>query len=50
MKFTRGAGKTISIESVNQSGNRSQIATGCQKHRDPRFPPYAFSVHRGVAI
>jgi hypothetical protein len=22
--------------------NRSQIATGSQKHRDPRFPPYAF--------
>lgn len=23
--------------------NRSQNATGSQKHRDPRFPPYAFT-------
>jgi hypothetical protein len=23
--------------------NRSQIATGSQKHRDPRFPPFAFT-------
>jgi ATP-dependent Clp protease ATP-binding subunit ClpA len=25
--------------------NRSQIATGSQKHRDPRFSPYAFTEH-----
>jgi hypothetical protein len=25
--------------------NRSQFATGSQKHRDPRFPPYAFTEH-----
>ncbi len=25
--------------------NRSQIATGSQKHRNPRFPPYAFTEH-----
>lgn len=25
--------------------NRSQIATGRQKHRDPRFPPNAFTEH-----
>jgi len=25
--------------------NRSQIATGSQKHRDPRFAPYAFTEH-----
>ena len=29
--------------------NRSQIATGSQKHRDPRFPPYAFTEH-GVTM
>jgi len=23
--------------------NRSQIVTGSQKHRDPRFPPFAFT-------
>ena len=25
--------------------NRSQIATGSQRHRDPRFAPYAFTEH-----
>jgi hypothetical protein len=25
--------------------NRSQIVTGSQRHRDPRFPPYAFTEH-----
>lgn len=29
--------------------NRSQFATGSQKHRDPRFLPYAFTEH-GVAM
>ena len=29
----------------DQPGNRSQIATGSQKHRDPRFLPYAFTEH-----
>ncbi|MDE2188326.1 MAG: ORF6N domain-containing protein [Patescibacteria group bacterium] len=29
--------------------NRSQIATGSQKHRDPRFLPYVFTEH-GVAM
>lgn len=28
--------------------NRSQSATGSQKHRDPRFPPYAFTEHGAV--
>ena len=27
---------------------RSQIATGSQKHRDPRFPPYAFTEHGAI--
>src|SRR6266699_2712565 len=29
--------------------NRSQFVTGTQKHRDPRYPPYAFTEH-GVAM
>ena len=29
--------------------NRSQFVTGSQKHRDPRFRPYAFS-EQGVAM
>ncbi len=28
--------------------NRSQIATGSQKHRDPRFPPYGFTEHSAI--
>jgi ORF6N domain len=28
--------------------NRSQIATGSQKHRDPRFPPFAFAEHGAI--
>ena len=28
--------------------NRSQIATGSQKHRDPRFMPYAFTEHGAI--
>ena len=33
------------IAGSEQSDNRSQIATGSQKHRDPRFLPYAFTEH-----
>src|SRR3989449_10226633 len=29
--------------------NRSQIVIGSQKHRDPRFRPYAFTEH-GIAM
>ena len=28
--------------------NRSQFATGSQKHRDPRFTPYAFTEHGAI--
>ena len=28
--------------------NRSQIATGSQKHRDPRFLPFAFTEHGAI--
>jgi hypothetical protein len=28
--------------------NRSQFATGSQRHRDPRFPPYAFTEHGAI--
>ncbi len=31
-----------------ESLNRSQIVTGSQKHRDPRFPPYAFTEHGAI--
>ena len=32
-----------------ESLNRSQIVTGSQRHRDPRFPPRAFT-QEGVAM
>lgn len=28
--------------------NRSQFVTGSRKHRDPRFPPYAFTEHGAI--
>ena len=28
--------------------NRSQFATGSQKHRDPRFPPFTFTEHGAI--
>ena len=33
---------------LKRKGNRSQIATGSQKHRDPRFLPYAFTENGAV--
>jgi phage regulator Rha-like protein len=30
--------------------NRSQIVIGSQKHRDPRFPPYAFTEHGALML
>ena len=32
-------------EGIGKSGNRSQIVTGSQKHRDPRSRPLAFTEH-----
>jgi len=28
--------------------DRSRFASGSQKHRDPRFPPYAFTAHGAI--
>ena len=33
---------------LNRTGNRSQIATGSQKHRDPRLLPYAFTENGAI--
>lgn len=32
-------------KSETEALNRSQIAAGSQRHRDPRFPPFAFTEH-----
>jgi hypothetical protein len=37
------------MSAESQEVNRPQIATGSQKHRDPRLLPYAFTEH-GVAM
>lgn len=36
---------TSQIVMSNAQSNRSQFATGSQRHRDPRFTPYAFTEH-----
>ncbi len=37
----------LTIEET-ESQNRSQFATGSQKHRDPRFTPFAFTEHGAI--
>lgn len=34
--------------SETEALNRSQIATGSKKHRNPRFPPFAFTEHGAI--
>src|SRR5439155_11960846 len=36
------------IDSPADNLNRSRIVTGSQKHRDPRFLPYAFTEHGAI--
>ncbi len=36
------------IENEGDTPNRSQIVTGSQRHRDPRFMPYAFTEHGAI--
>jgi len=37
--------KKPGLDLKTDAGNRSQIVTGSQKHRDPRFRPWAFTEH-----
>ena len=43
-----GLDVTQGIDGRAVSGNRSQSVTGSQKHRDPRFLPYAFTEHGAI--
>jgi hypothetical protein len=36
------------IPTSSKAAHRSQIATGSQKHRDPRFHPYVFTEHGAI--
>ena len=50
--FQLTADETNSLRSqsatLRRTGNRSQIATGSQKHRDPRLLPYAFTENGAI--
>jgi len=37
-----------SLRELNNESNRSQFATGSQKHRDPRFLPWVFTEHGAI--
>jgi len=37
--------RTEIVDPKTGTSNRSQIVTGCQKHRDPRFRPWVFTEH-----
>jgi hypothetical protein len=50
---SRRPGKQIALRArlnrtETEALNRSQIVTGSQKHRDPRFPPFAFTEHGAI--
>lgn len=36
------------LKALSSEGNRSQFATGSQKHRDPRFLPWVFTEHGAI--
>jgi hypothetical protein len=38
------------VESKESNLNRSQFVTGSQKHRDPRFRPWAFTEHGAIMV
>ena len=42
------SGLRSQIVALDDNGNRSQIVTGSQKHRDPRYLPYAFTEHGAI--
>lgn len=45
---TKCSSKGSPVADSENSANRSQIATGSQRHRDPRFMPYVFTEHGAV--
>jgi hypothetical protein len=45
-QFATGATREVKAE--KGGSNRSQFATGSQKHRDPRLRPYAFTEHGAI--
>ena len=46
--FQLNAQELAALTSQSATSNRSQFATGSQKHRDPRFRPWAFTEHGAI--
>lgn len=46
-RFPEGFIFRLTVEEI-EALNLSQFATGSQKHRDPRFPPFAFTEHGAI--
>jgi len=42
--------KSVLIRAIDSNLNRSQFVTGSQKHRDPRFLPWAFTEHGAIMV
>ncbi len=47
-KFPEDFAFQLTAEEYGVLSNRSQIATGSQKHRDPRFMPWVFTEHGAI--
>jgi hypothetical protein len=48
LKSQIAASRLQDFTKQEDTSNRPQIATGSQKHRDPRFRPYAFTEHGAI--
>jgi hypothetical protein len=46
--YTQATAMFRLTQAETEALNRSQIVTGSQKHRDPRFPPFAFTEHGAI--
>jgi hypothetical protein len=46
--FRLSAEEWMNLKTHKKEINRSQFATGSQKHRDPRFLPWAFTEHGAI--
>ena len=45
LSFEEVTGLRSQSVTSSSEGNRSQIVTGSQRHRDPRYRPYAYTEH-----
>lgn len=45
LSFQEATGLRSQSVTLSSEGNRSQVVTGSQRHRDPRYHPYAYTEH-----